>query len=1086
MNRFAVRKQGLAVSAFRSFLLKKEKKKKKRRKKKIFFFFFFHAFVFRILGFFFFFFFFCLIFVCFCSKNMRFFCLLAFVAVALCQDSPPIRGTATVTIDLRGLSPDVSVSFSTDLANVYRGQGGGIRTYTVPTTNSIQNVQVVITEGGVATFSASSPLTNGGTWTVNGHLAQLRVHLENYAADVPSGNYFNVKLRVTIAGQEQVFREYNDFASPSSSSVVPLSELGPIPSSTFYTVTVLAVTQPVTVFAGEWYGAVQAVWVVGHNGNGQIVDSNCRDLVCDSGRLVARATYQLACDGSFDYQLPASTRVTLWSNPSPTVSDVQIVRRSFNVPSSTFSRHVLAVDNYQFIVENGNVKKVAALNCAIGECEAAPLVSILSVFSSTLRGTVQVSVEGNLFSTPYNIVRDETRICVLNLPLTEVTASFTTGGVVVQRNIDCGDVNQRCNTYVYGTLTPNYSCLPTSGLSVAVVVAAADGTPVYQRFGVAASSIVVPALAGLKLKIYDGASAWAPSGFFPPAVNAFEYVEQSVTDCSAFQDVNTNHQDGNRPGACTVTERADRMLSIFDLAFLPQWEPGFLGSGQLPPNGPNTSVTVTLQLPGAQVFRVVTNQGGAPRMYCVLPNLIEAKITENTACYTSEAQDCRPINPAGLADCSVCDFLSVLQYDLKGLPREVNSQIYVGPVEGARTTLINQDFSVFGSGACNRLVNGSSIGFYNLSPRSEEIEIWGQGCSGAPATFPANNGPAGGQATGNTLKVGRIENSKKSVVAPHLDRTCVTFNTPQFSEAINVGFYAWQHGNAAFQNQLAYVTAVGSLSGSSLRAWINFNRGQWNWNSIRLLDTLPEEQVTVCWVQSGQFGLNIDNVVVDTDVYPLTLIRSMAWQGNFFNQIPVLRAGAGLGCPYGVYQRYCIRVIDGSAWKQECTVCNDRTCMPMNPFACEMCLNLASPNDTPGLENQIRLSISFGNGNVRSVDGQGGTNGCARNKRADNELRTTFARLEQRITEARGLTSKVCFVVLCFILFCLFCFVLFCVLFCFFFFFFFFVFLFCFVFVLFFVFCFVWFFLKYVFSPRCFSLWSSMRLRSSVVKLWRR
>jgi hypothetical protein len=163
----------------------------------------------------------------------------------------------------------------------------------------------------------------------------------------------------------------------------------------------------------------------------------------------------------------------------------------------------------------------------------------------------------------------------------------------------------------------------------------------------------------------------------------------------------------------------------------------------------------------------------------------------------------------------------------------------------------------------------------------------------------------------------------------------------------------------------------------------------------------------VCWVQSGQFGLNIDNVVIDTDVYPLTLIRSMAWQGNFFNQIPVLRAGAGLGCPYGVYQRYCIRVIDGSAWKQECTVCNDRTCMPMNPFACDMCLNLASPNDTPGLENQIRLSISFGNGNVRSVDGQGGTNGCARNKRADNELRTTFARLEQRITEARGLTSKV-------------------------------------------------------------------------------
>lgn len=72
-----------------------------------------------------------------------------------------------------------------------------------------------------------------------------------------------------------------------------------------------------------------------------------------------------------------------------------------------------------------------------------------------------------------------------------------------------------------------------------------------------------------------------------------------------------------------------------------------------------------------------------------------------------------------------------------------------------------------------------------------------------------------------------------------------------------------------------------------------------------------------------------------------------------------------------------------------------------------MCLNLASPNDTPGLENQIKLSISYGNGLVRTVEGQGGTNGCALLKRDVDDVREAFAELEQRAMDARGLTSKV-------------------------------------------------------------------------------
>jgi hypothetical protein len=737
---------------------------------------------------------------------MRFFCLLAFVALAVCQNSPPVAGTASVIIDLTGLSPDVSVSFSTDLANVYRNQGGAVQNYTVPTTNSLQNVQVVITEGGVATVTQARILSNGATWVVTGHRAALRIHLENY--DVPAGNSYNVKLRVTLQGQAQVFREYNDNPSPPAASTVPLSWLGaPIPSSTYYTVAVLNTAAPVTVYAGEFHGATLAVYVIGHNGNNLFVDSNCQDLVCDSGRLVARATYQQECTGA-DYQLPVATNTTLLSNPAPSVYPVQVVRVRYGVPPGTFYDYVLAVDNYQYVVAIGDVHTVNALNCLIGECEAAPITSVLSVFSSSLRGSLQISVDGVPFSLPYAIRGDTTRICVLNLPLTEVTASFTTGGVVRQTGINCGDVDQTCQTYIYGVLTPNYSCLPSSNLSVAVVVRDSAGVIVYNNFGPAEATLVVPALNGLTLSIYDGVSSWSPSGFYDPAVIGNENVTLAVTDCSAFQDTSSAHQSASAPGACQVLDRADRMLSIFDLAFLPELEPGFAGNGQLPINGPNSSVAVTLQLPGGQVFRVVYNQGGAPRMYCVLPVKLEAKITENCACFTSDLIDCTVSNPVpGTADCSLCDFLSILQYNLTGLPREVNSIISAGPSAPTTTNIVFEKFESFGSGACTRIVNGSTVGFLNYFPQQSAIELWGQGCNGAPRNFPD------GTPTGNTIKVGRIAGKRDARMPPPLvvSTTCTTFTTPLYSNAINVGFYAWQHGSRLFSSFVFHLFFTCSL-----------------------------------------------------------------------------------------------------------------------------------------------------------------------------------------------------------------------------------------------------------------------------------
>ena len=927
--------------------------------------------------------------------------LLAFAAAGLV--TPVVNGFATVNIDLTGFSDDVSVSFSTDLANVYRNQGGQARIYSVPTTNTESSVQVIITEGSAATISRSSTLINNAVWTLTDFRALLRIHLENYNL-TRIGNKFNVKLRATTNGQDNVFREYTNDTSVISR--LSLSALGEHGSPTFFTVPVLNIAAPVTVFVGEFYqnySATPQVWVIGHTGNNLTPDTNCADLACDSGRLVARATYGPFCANAF-YQIPA-LNVSLYSTPSPNVSPPQLVRRLINVaPSPLITAYYLAVDNYQQHWSHNQVRRVLALNCAIGECEGSPIVSTLTVYHSTLSGVLNISVDGVPFNSGFTYTTRpgfaSTSICVLNLPLTSVTGTFSTGGVVTQNGINCGDVDQTCFTYLYGVLTPNYSCYPTSGVPITVRITDAQGTQVYQRYGIAETSIVVPGLPNLNFTIYDGLSSVSGPLFnvTTAAVQSF-----SVSDCSAFQDTQSQHQSTSTFGNCSIAFRQDRTLSIFDLAFLPEIEAGFEGNGQLPVTGENSTVSVYLQLPNnGGVFRYIPRQGGLPRLYCVLPIVLEAKITENAACYNSFNVSCvQPALPAtGIADCEVCDFLSILQYDLTGLPRETSSIIYVGPITGVDTVIATQDFSSFAiSGQpCNRLVNGSAIGYFNYFPQ-QNIEVWTQGCNGAP-------GFVNGVGTGNTLKIGGVD-SFRSIGHFQVNTTCTSFVVPQFSNAIDISFYAWQHGNSPSPDQQGYVTATGGRSGSTLKAWVNFVRSAWNLNTIRLLDVIEGETVTVCWVQDGPYGFNVDNVKFSTVVYPLFPIRIMQWQGNYFNQIPVLRAGSGQGCPYGQFQRYCIRVFDGVAFKQECTICNDKTCVPENPFVCNLCLNLASPNDTPGLENQISLSISFGNGPVRVIDGQGGTNGCALSKRDVKDAQETFARLEQRLTEARGLTSDV-------------------------------------------------------------------------------
>ena len=927
--------------------------------------------------------------------------ILALISIAAAQNSPPVAGTATLTIDLRGFPTDIQVSI--DQIDVYRNQGGEIRTYTVRTTNIVRTHQIVITEGAAAQLVKTVQLSNGETVDLENFRSVLFIHLENY--QVPAGNSYAVKLRININGIDNVFREYSDFEGAAYR--VPLSTLGAAPSSVAYPVPVLALNG-VTVWAGEYFQGRLAVSVVGHTGKGLVPDTQCAvQARCDSGLLVARASAKLTCaDEDVDYQLPTTDTLELISNPSPTVSPVEVVRRWTNVAPATFVWWVLASDNYQVHAQIDQVTRVVALNCGIGECEAFPLTSVLSVYTSSLRGSIrlrnQITSSFLDFNGAYNIIdADVTRICVLNLPRYEVRAAIVTGGNVVQQPINCGDVDQVCKTFIYAIVTPDYSCLPTSGVELATQIRQGS-VSVYESWGVAPSSIVVPALSNLEIFFYDGLSRWTPANSLSPIVTTNVFSQTSLTDCRATIDTTTRHQDGNAPGACTSDGRVDRMLSVFDLAFLPNIEAGYASDGSLPLNGPNNTVAVTLTNITGAPFRYIPNQGGAPRMYCVLPVELRGKIEENCACFNSEIVSCVDAAEEG-SDCSICDFLSILEYDLTGLPRETNSIIYAGARDGKAVEIVNQNFNSYSVPTGQDCEFSLAIpNFENRYPATSSVEVWSQGCNGAPALLP------NGTPSGNSIKVGTLPAyDGRPEPLPFVNSTCVKFTVPVGVSQVNIAFMAWQHGNGA-DDVNAFVQAQGMTSGTSLQSWIQVTPNAWTRNEVRLLNVRSGEQAELCFVQDGHLGTQIDNIVIDGQQFDLCRMRTMQWQGNYNNQIAVLRTGAGEGCPAGEFGRYCVRVIDGQAYKEQCVSCNDKTCEPFEPFACPLCLDLASPNDMPGLENAITVSINFGNGQVRTIPGQGGTNGCSQKRMLESsQLTKEFAELEHRKELARGLTSEV-------------------------------------------------------------------------------
>jgi hypothetical protein len=111
-----------------------------------------------------------------------------------------------------------------------------------------------------------------------------------------------------------------------------------------------------------------------------------------------------------------------------------------------------------------------------------------------------------------------------------------------------------------------------------------------------------------------------------------------------------------QPQCHTYGGNFGRILSAFELFFLPA-----------------NTVSVTLKTADGVAFRELDDQGAQPRCYCVLPAEVKVAIEESSgpqggANWESGVESCLA-DLAGPYDCSICDFLTILEFDLKGIPR---------------------------------------------------------------------------------------------------------------------------------------------------------------------------------------------------------------------------------------------------------------------------------------------------------------------------------------------------------------------------------------------------------------------------------
>jgi len=131
-------------------------------------------------------------------------------------------------------------------------------------------------------------------------------------------------------------------------------------------------------------------------------------------------------------------------------------------------------------------------------------------------------------------------------------------------------------------------------------------------------------------------------------------------------------------GQCATPLPWGRVLSMFDLNYLDEI-------------ADVSTVSVSLENSDCDPFRFKNEQGSNPRCYCVLPTFVRARIIEKfiqngpsgaECCYCSNIVDCTVQHLDATADCSLCNFLSDLNFDLTGMPYDTSFQLFTTSYNG--------------------------------------------------------------------------------------------------------------------------------------------------------------------------------------------------------------------------------------------------------------------------------------------------------------------------------------------------------------------------------------------------------------------
>jgi hypothetical protein len=297
----------------------------------------------------------------------------------------------------------------------------------------------------------------------------------------------------------------------------------------------------------------------------------------------------------------------------------------------------------------------------------------------------------------------------------------------------------------------------------------------------------------------------------------------------------------------------------------------------------------------------------------VLPIVLKAAISEGGACFNSDAISCErnvAIPDFAEDDCELCEFLSILRFDLRGLP-----VLSTDAVLGASTIAPE---------------NGP---VYSQSFSSTPLTNWTgglvrpQGFRNAPASI-------GGSPAGQYLQVVTTVSNSASF----------TYLVPPYTQSVQLDFYA-------FPLSYSSTTGTGRVQVSSafdttLRTYdVNVSSSAWVRNTLPELVVTPGDIITIRFSLefASAVGTNdtisslaLDNVVLIGKYFNVGFVRNLPGIGGGQRAITVLR-----NCRCNTPQQYWLRVSDVGIVSLERNVeCCGKECTTL-PFTRILCLNLS-------------------------------------------------------------------------------------------------------------------------------------------------